>query len=178
MMETLGAETGESSAATPEGVEALPHNERVGVLRSGSYLLGVTGSASAGLLEIQSPTSLPRSPEHVLGVAHLRGKIVPILDLGRALALDAPGGDPLTIGLVVEVAGRTAVLAAAEIVAFESFDLHRLTAVESHLPSTLRRFASGQLRYLDREVMVLNIESLLEALRDRHLAGSAALETT
>ena len=52
-------------------------------------------------------TQIPRSPAYLLGVANLRGAIVPVLDLRTRFALGAMPEDSRPVIVVVEVMGKT-----------------------------------------------------------------------
>lgn len=157
-----------------EAVEVAPCLERLGILRLGRWRLGVAGRHCSGLLETSSPTPLPRSPAQVLGVSLLRGKIVPIFDLGLALDVGRDGGavESPPIGLVVAAGGMTCVLAVDEIVAFEDVDLQQMRDIDTQLPIRLGRFGRGLLQHLGHDVVVLEIPALLEALRHRSTSGA------
>ena len=70
-------------------------------------------------------TMVPRAPAHVLGVANLRGYIVPIVDIGHLLGLPPrpPSEAPRTPRtIVLEGAGAQVAIAMDEVLGLESFD--------------------------------------------------------
>ena len=169
---SLGDVTPDGFAPANDGAAEAPPPllERVGILRLGSVRLGVAGTYCSSLLQIEDLTPLPGSPAHILGVTSVRGRIVPVFDLGVSLGLDGredrpADGRSLEIGLVVEADGLTGVLAAEEVVAFEVFDLRQQAETATGAPASLGRFAHGLLRHRGHDVVLLEIPPLLEAMR-------------
>jgi chemotaxis signal transduction protein len=67
-------------------------------------------------------TTVPRAPAHVLGVANLRGNIVPIVDIGHLLGLPPR---PVSEGLrtlVLEDAGIQVAIPTDDVLGLETFD--------------------------------------------------------
>jgi purine-binding chemotaxis protein CheW len=62
--------------------------------RGGTYVLfrlgdeefGLPIESVTGVVRYEIPTPVPRSPESVLGVVNLRGRVMPVLDLGKRFA--------------------------------------------------------------------------------------------
>lgn len=80
---------------------------------AGGQLYGVDVVQIREIVRSQEPTPLPRAPELVEGVIDLRGTVIPVVDLGRALGQpdDAPRAhiavldvDDMLVGLRVESA--------------------------------------------------------------------------
>jgi len=70
-------------------------------------------------------TAVPGAPAHVLGVANLRGYVVPIVDIGHLLGLPPrpPSEAPKTPKtIVLEDAGVQIAVATDEVLGLESFD--------------------------------------------------------
>lgn len=112
-----------------------------------------------------APTPLPDAPELIDGVLDLRGAIVPVVDLGRALGLN-----PVTPGLaariaVVEVEGMVmglAVQAALEVVPVDVARLEDAPALATQAGYDLAR---AVVRRPDAEPMVvLSLEHVLERI--------------
>lgn len=75
--------------------------------------------ALAAVLEVVEPerlTSLPTAPATVLGVLNVRGTVVPVLDTGRLLGLDAIA-DPAAVAVVQTARGPAGLAASASPVA-------------------------------------------------------------
>jgi purine-binding chemotaxis protein CheW len=108
-------------------------------------------------------TPVPRAPAHVLGVANLRGTVVPVVDIGPALGLPSR---PVTEGLrtiVLEDAGVQIAVPTDEVLGLESFDsvAPRDDSVAG-LPGAL---ALGLLHRSDGVATLLDVPRLFDALR-------------
>ncbi len=79
---------------------------------AGKYLTFRLGNEEYGLqilkvqeiIQMQQITRLPRTPEYILGVINLRGKVIPVLDLRRKFGLEATQDTDKTCINVVQVA--------------------------------------------------------------------------
>jgi purine-binding chemotaxis protein CheW len=106
-------------------------------------------------------TLVPRAPAHVLGVANLRGYVIPILDVRLLLgAPPRPAGRPLR-ALVVDRAGVQVAVAVDDVLGLEYF--------EERVPEEVARRAHGEfgealLRRGDRLVTLLDVSKLLETI--------------
>lgn len=67
------------------------------VVRVGSHLFGVYVESARIVLGLPPITPLPKAPTHLLGVMNHRGSVVPIIDLGRRLALASDGGSKVFV---------------------------------------------------------------------------------
>ena len=51
-------------------------------------------------------TALPKSPDYILGVIDLRGKVVPIVDLSKKFKIQSKKNDETTRAIFVEIKGK------------------------------------------------------------------------
>lgn len=72
--------------------------------RVGDHCLAVEADAVAEVLGIRAMTRVPLAPPGVLGLVHVRGRIVTIIDPAVALGLPVPADRPAAAHLVLEVA--------------------------------------------------------------------------
>lgn len=118
------------------------------------------------VLEYEEPTCIPRSPEYLLGIVNVRGRLIPILDLRRRFGLP-PGeitvnsrfvvlnldweGEAVPLGLLVDTVEGVI-----------DFDEDLITA-----PPTLGKnrgdnsFLRGTARHNDSIYMVLEVDRIL-----------------
>lgn len=73
------------------------------VFRSGDCCLAVAADAVAEVLTARPTTRVPLAPAGIVGLVHLRGRIVPILDPAICLALPASTGTEATKHLVLRL---------------------------------------------------------------------------
>lgn len=108
-------------------------------------------------------TLVPRAPAHVVGVANLRGSIVPVLDIRALLGLL---GDQIGRGstaLVISEGGVQVALAIEGILGLESFD--EVVPFGETGRQEFGEFGIGLLRRGEGLVTLLDVPKLLEALR-------------
>jgi len=85
-------------------VDASPSPIRHCMFRVGEQCLAVAADAVAEVLAARPPTPVPLAPAGVLGLVHLRGRIVPILDPAIRLGLPAAADRPAAAHLVLRAA--------------------------------------------------------------------------
>ena len=66
-------------------------------------LFGVEVSRTREILSVISVTSVPQTPDYMLGVINLRGQVVPVIDMRLKLGLSAADETQDTCIIVVEV---------------------------------------------------------------------------
>ena len=138
-------------------------------------LFGIDVQQIREIARSQHATPLPRAPGLIEGVIDLRGAIIPVVDLGRALC-----GEPIADGrrariAIVEVEGLVFGLrvdAAADVMAVAARDVEGpplLVAQAGYeaVRAVVRREAAPP-------VLVLSLEHLLESVYRSALATSAA----
>ncbi|MFM9058159.1 MAG: chemotaxis protein CheW [Planctomycetaceae bacterium] len=72
--------------------------------RVGDHCLAVESDAVAEVLGVRAMTRVPMAPSGVLGLVHVRGRIVPILDPAVRLGLPVPAERRAAAHLVLELA--------------------------------------------------------------------------
>lgn len=115
---------------------------------------------SAGTIEAVNLTRVPMAPEAVLGLTHLQGRILTVLDLGHLLGL-APAHQPRHFFLVNDEEEQVGLVVdtVEDIVLVEPLSLD---AIEVELPPGVRANASGFFRWRDHPVVNLSVERLLK----------------
>jgi purine-binding chemotaxis protein CheW len=92
----------------------LPEELQLVVLRLGAqhYALDITSVRE--VIFVPEITAIPRQPHHTLGVLNLRGRVLPVVDLRRALGLPPVAPSPSS-RVVVAQDGRLVGLLADEV---------------------------------------------------------------
>jgi purine-binding chemotaxis protein CheW len=125
----------------------------------------------------QPVTPLPRAPELIEGVIDLRGAVVPVIDLGRALV-----GEAVTVGTrtriaVVEVENLVmglAVDAAIEVLPVNASAMEDPPSLATHAGYDAAR---AVVRRPDAEpILVLSLEHLLESIYRSSLPSKEGLQ--
>jgi len=117
------------------------------------------------IVRAQEVTPLPKAPALIEGVVDLRGRIVPVVDLGRALGAGPVEAGPGARIVVLEVDGLVLGLrveAATEVLAADAASLEPPPALASHagydaVRALVRRSGAPP-------VLVLSLDHLLESV--------------
>ncbi|MBL1261025.1 MAG: purine-binding chemotaxis protein CheW [Thiotrichaceae bacterium] len=128
------------------------------------------------IMEHMEVTSIPMMPDFLCGVTNLRGKVVPVIDLGKRLGMDGVSIGRRTcivimevsiheasmdVGIMVDAVNQVADIAPDQIEAAPSFGGNLST-----------EFIEGMGKVGDDFVVILNIDRLL-SLDDLNLLSSA-----
>lgn len=146
---------------------ALPGDNRVELacLELRGQLYGIDVHQVREIVRAQPATPLPHAPHLIEGVVDLRGAVVPLVDLGRAL-----GGEPLppaesNLIAVLEVDGLVLGLlveGALDVLSLEAADVQAPPALATHAGYDAVR---AVVRRPGRPpVLVLSLEHLLESI--------------
>mgnify|MGYP001599931013 FL=1 len=92
--------------------------------RAGKYLTFKLGSEEFGLeilkvqeiIQMQSITRVPRTPEFVRGVINLRGKVIPVVDLRLKFGMESTEDTERTCIVVVQIRNATSVVVMGTII--------------------------------------------------------------
>ena len=109
-------------------------------------------------------TTVPQAPPHLVGVANLRGDVVPIADVRAVLGLPARRGARKVHTLIVEAEGFEVALVIDGDVSLEAFGA--IVNLEESSPQPHARWAIGLLPDGERLVPLLDPGRLLHALRE------------
>ena len=109
-------------------------------------------------------TTVPLAPAHLIGVANLRGDVVPIVDARAALGLAASRGGRKVPTLIVEAEGFEVALVIDGEVSLEAFG--GIVTLDESSPQPHAQWALGFLPDGERLVPLLDPGRLLRALRD------------
>ena len=111
-------------------------------------------------------TPVPRTPRHLVGVANLRGTVVPIVDVGPLLGLPALRAPRSVRTLVLRDGPLLAAMVVDAVLGLEPFDAllapDTPTAPRDRVPS---RFLNGWLAWAGETVPVLDAGRMLAELR-------------
>jgi chemotaxis signal transduction protein len=119
--------------------------------------------AAKEIVVLEGCTAVPQGPPHLLGVANLRGVILPLLDIQPLLGLAARRMNGRTTALVVSPAGQSLALAVDAVLGLES--LGAPLPCSEGARRTYGPYALGLLPRGPGLVPLLNMPALVEALR-------------
>jgi chemotaxis signal transduction protein len=149
------------------GAVAVPGVTSAAALRAcvvvlGGAVVGVDVGVARGVVVFQDITPVPGTPEHVLGAANLRGRVVPLVDARRAL--DLPPGPRGDRALVIEHDGIEVAVAIDEIVGLETFE--RILDPDPEDRGRLGGCVVGRLPRPGGDIALLSAGRLIAALRE------------
>jgi purine-binding chemotaxis protein CheW len=163
-------------AAAPASPEATPTLRACLVSLGGSaYAVDVRSAREVAVFD--EITLVPRAARHLVGVANLRGTIVPIVDIRGALGLPAARSARSLRTLVVRDGSFVVAAVVDSVLGLEPFDavlpLDTPAAARARGP---RPFAIGWISWAGEMVPVLDIPRLLATLRTTVSAVAPAQE--
>jgi purine-binding chemotaxis protein CheW len=148
-----------------EAPAALPGAIELACFALGDVTLAVDVSQLREVARCPVLTPLPKAPALIEGVIDLRGRVIPVVDLGRAL-LDRPlQSDPLARVAVIECDGLVFGLrvgSSAEVMTLPTSALEEAPALATHagydaVRAVVRREGASP-------VLVISVEHLLERI--------------
>ena len=106
-------------------------------------------------------TSLPRAPSYIRGVINLRGTVLPVIDLGQRLGLEASEPDERNVIVVVDVNGRTIGLRVDAVSDILTLPTERLKPPPEIAATADQTFLTALTIVDDRMVRILDLTSIL-----------------
>jgi purine-binding chemotaxis protein CheW len=135
-----------------------PAQARACLVKLGSTLYAVEVRYAREVVVFDEYTQVPLAPPHLIGVANLRGRILPLVDLRPLLGLEPARATRGAKALVVERDQLTAAFLIDDVVGLEQ--LEGVTAPE---PGE-GEFTAGRLERSAGPAMLLDISRILTAL--------------
>lgn len=106
-------------------------------------------------------TSLPHAPSYVHGVINLRGAVLPVVDLGRRLGLEAEEPGERSVIIVLDLTQRTVGVRVDAVSDILSISTEALQRPPEMLSDGSEGFVRGLVMIEDRMVRVLDLEAVL-----------------
>jgi len=107
-------------------------------------------------------TQVPQSPEYMLGVLNIRGKIVSILDLGRKLGLSHTKRTDSSRNVIVDSQNEHIGLLVDSISDVVPTDLDKVEPPPANISGVQGRFFEGVFKTEDSLIGILDIEEVLK----------------
>jgi purine-binding chemotaxis protein CheW len=138
----------------------LPEELQLVVLRLGAqhYALDITSVRE--VIFVPEITAIPRQPHHTLGVLNLRGRVLPVVDLRRALGLPPVAPSPSS-RVVVAQDGRLVGLLADEVSQVATVGRAAVEPVDPTVVDQNEECARGIVRIEGQIVVWLDLSRLL-----------------
>ncbi len=147
----------------------------LGTFRVGRSMFALDVNQLREVVRWQPSTPLPKAPRLIEGVIELRGAVIPVVDLGRALGGESVAQEASARIAIVEVDGLVvglAVDAALEVLSVDVAALQDPPALATHAGYDATRAVVRREGSADRApVLVLSLEHVLESVYRSALSG-------
>lgn len=109
-------------------------------------------------------TSIPQSPDHMVGVINLRGDVVPVVDLPAVLGMPACTElQPQHIVVVVQLQERLVALLVDAVADVFEVAAQSVLAIPQTAQRQHSQFVGGMIVLEQREVLILQIEQIIRS---------------
>lgn len=140
-----------------------PETSRACVFRVGDHRFAVDADRVAEVLHTASLTPVPLAPEAIAGLLHLRGRIVPAIDVRLPLGLMSAESDAPRTNLVIRVADDWYSLLVDEVLDVQSVPADAIERPTSHAEPSAA-FRTGVFADESCLVHLLDPERLLQTI--------------
>jgi purine-binding chemotaxis protein CheW len=127
----------------------------------GGHRFAVDVADAREVVVFDEMTPVPLAPSFVLGLANLRGTVMPVVDLAPLLGLPARQSEGQTLGVVLGHGPLTAAAAVDSVLGLEPLE----TEAERPAPGSWGAFTAEGAAGVDRSITVLSAGAMLNALR-------------
>lgn len=129
------------------------------IISLGNEIYGVDILSVREIIGIPSLTRLPRSPEHILGVMNLRGRVVPVVDLRKRFNMSMAAPDPVIV--VVMSGSKTIGAVVDQVLDVAVIERKSIQAPPGFSGKIKRDYINGLVRHNDELVIMLELDKLL-----------------
>jgi purine-binding chemotaxis protein CheW len=119
-------------------------------------------------------TTMPNSPEHVVGVVNLRGRTVPVIDLKRRLRLGTTSVGEESRVVVVEYGAKVLGLMVDRVAQVLRLPSEQIDAAPEQTGRLEESFTRGVGKMNDRMVIILDLGRIIGSQQQTHSAGRPA----
>jgi twitching motility protein PilI len=160
MLREIEADTFRNAAPLPSKRDARPQWQGIGFQLGGVRLVAPLGEV-AEILKVPRVTALPRVKPWVLGVANVRGRLIPVIDLHRFLNMTATVARLQWRVLIVEDGDLIAGLLVEQSLGMLHFTEDSFDAGVPDTLEALARYVKGSYRQGGRQFCVASMKSLI-----------------
>lgn len=161
-------------------MEETLHEIQVACFRLGADVYAVDIMRIKEIIRPQKLVSLPKAPSFVEGILNLRGRIVPVIDIGRRFNVQRSYSERTACLLIVAIGQRFVGLVVDEMIGVKSFPSRDLKPPPEVADGIRAEYLVGVCLIEDALVMLLNPDSFLSSQESSELgvfvSGSSAHE--
>jgi purine-binding chemotaxis protein CheW len=136
------------------------------LVRLGESLVAFDIASTREVSVFEDLTAVPRGPRHLLGVANLRGAIMPVIDVRPLLGLPAPRPARGATALVIVHGSLRAAVMIDAALGIEPF---ARVLPPTAPPGDRNGIVRGVVRWAGEPILLLDAARILDALRPRRL---------
>ncbi len=130
---------------------------------------GIPVAQVAEIVKIERLISIPHARQYFLGLMDIRGKVLPVIDLGERLGIEREGEKPRLDRAIITVINRRRIgLAVDRVQRVERFPPENIDPGPPSLKNSSSRFVTGVGKNQDEFVVLLNLDHLFS---EDELAG-------
>ncbi len=133
--------------------------------RAGGHCFAVESDCVEEVLRTAALTRVPLAPESIVGLLHLRGRIVAVIDVCRRLGLPAAPADASPTNLVIRVADDCYSLLVDEVLDVHAIDRDRIEQPTAQGGTSTADAVSGVFAAESRLIHILSPERLVQPLQ-------------
>jgi purine-binding chemotaxis protein CheW len=134
---------------------------KIVAFRVGEPLYGLDIAGVQEIERMQPVTRVPQALPFVEGVIHVRGAIIPVVDLARRFGLDSIVPDRQTRVIIASLAGQSVGLIVSAVNEVVAIPVKSVGPAPSLTFDRTARFVSGMARVGETIISILSIEHLL-----------------
>lgn len=142
--------------------EAVAATRDYVIFALGTELYGIESRFSREVLRLPRFVTVPRLPEHFVGLFNLRGQIHAITDLRPLLGLPRQTVASRTQVIVVEAVGLSTALCTDGVKGISAIPIESIEPLTGDLPGLGREVLSGRAPYGTGTMLLLDLERLLD----------------
>ena len=159
--------TPSSERIVPIHAESMPDaHVRVCLISAGAELFAIDMGNVREVFEVEAITPVPGMPAALVGVAKLRGIVIPLVDLRHVLGLPVTGPPP-PYAVVVRHGTRQLGMLVDRVPEIRTVQREQFLPAIKHSQGSSRPFVSAVLRIEDRMGGVLEVPMVFEQVEGR-----------
>lgn len=134
---------------------------QVVVFRVGDATYGLDIATVQEIDRVQTVTKVPQALSFVEGVIHVRGAIIPIVDLARRFGLEASVADRQTRVIIASLRGQSVGFVVSAVTEVASLPVKSIGAAPPLTFDRAMKFITGMARVGETLISILSIDQLL-----------------
>lgn len=156
----------------------MNNNQQMVSFRIGREVFGVPIAMVQEIVRVPEVTPVPDMPPFIKGVINLRGKIVPVIDLGRRLKLEAMPSSKSSRILILEVEKRVIGLLVDAVTEIIRIPPESVEPPPEIVSSIAAEYLIGVGKLPNKLVILLDLRNILKPEEIKRFAADGRNETT